>query len=76
VKQGEIGQSSGAHNNISNPDPEMPTKPDKTMGPRHSQEYEEVLVEDINDRPKSKREEEDIDATEARTTPMKQKRKA
>jgi hypothetical protein len=49
MQQGEIGQSSGAQNEISNPNPETPAKPDETMGPRQSQEHEEVLVEDITD---------------------------
>jgi hypothetical protein len=49
TQQGEIGQSSGAQNGILNPNPEMPVKPDETMGPRQSHEHEEVLVEDITD---------------------------
>ena len=30
--QGEIGQSSGARNEISIPNPETPTNPDETLG--------------------------------------------
>jgi hypothetical protein len=56
----------GSEWNISNPNPEMPAKPEETMGPRQSQEQEEVLVEDITDRPESGREEEDTDAAKSR----------
>jgi hypothetical protein len=61
TQQGEIGQSSGAQNGILNPNPEMPANPDETMGPRQSHEGEEVLVEDITNRPEFEREEEDAD---------------
>jgi hypothetical protein len=75
TQQGEIGKSSGAGNGASNPNPEAPAKPDDTVGPRQSQAQDEVLVEDITDRPESGREEEDTDATEAGTSVAGKKRK-
>jgi hypothetical protein len=46
----------------------MPVRPDDTMGPRQSQAQDEVLVEDITDRPESAGEEEGTKAAEAGTS--------
>jgi hypothetical protein len=75
MQQGEIGKIFGAHNGVSNPNPETPTKLDETMEPRQSHEQEEVLVEDIIDRPEFDREEEDADATEVDTFAAGQKKR-
>jgi hypothetical protein len=75
AQQGEIGQSYGARNKISNPNLEMPAKLDEIMGPGQAQEHKKVLVEDITDQPDFTGEEEGIEVAEAGTSVAGQKRK-
>jgi hypothetical protein len=75
AQQGEIGQSSGAENGGSNPNPEMSARPDDTVGPQQSQAQDEVLVEDIIDQPESAGEEEGTEEAEADTSAVGKKRK-
>jgi len=49
TQQGEIRKIFGAQNGIFNPNPEAHVNPDEPMGPRHTHEGEEVLVDDITD---------------------------
>jgi hypothetical protein len=65
--QGEVGQSSGTRNGITNPNPETPAKPDEMKGQQQGRDEEEVLVEDITNQPKSEGEEDD---TETRSRPI------
>ena len=74
--QGEVGQSADNRNDISNPKPETPAKPDETTGQRQGPDREEVLVEDITDRLESERDEEDVETVEVGPSVVGQKIKA
>jgi hypothetical protein len=63
--QGEVGQSADNRNDISNPKPETPAKPDETTGQQEGRDEEEVMVENVTNRPDSEREEDDKETIEA-----------
>jgi hypothetical protein len=73
LQQGEVQKSSGDGNGVSNPNPEEITRPTDTEEPRPSQSREEVLVEDITDRPDSPRDEENAEVTKVGTSTMGKK---
>jgi hypothetical protein len=64
MAQGEVGQSFGTRDDILNPNPETPTKPDEMKGQQQGHDEEEVLVEEITNQADSEGEEDDIETAE------------
>jgi len=76
MTQGKVGQSFGTQNDIPNPNPETPTKPDEMNGQQQSHDEEKALVEDITNQPDFEGEEDDAETIEAWPVILGKKRKA
>jgi hypothetical protein len=63
VAQGEVGQSSGTSNGITNTNPETPDKPDEMKGQKQGHDEEEVLVKEITNQSDSEGEADDTKTT-------------